>query len=68
MKILLDVHDSKFDFIMELLNSLSFVNVEQLSDSKAEFSMEFKSSVEEVVLAKEGKLKLKTADEILNEL
>jgi len=68
MKILLDVHDSKFDFIMELLNSLSFVSVEQLSDSKAEFSTEFKSSVEEVVLAKEGKLKLKTADEILNEL
>jgi hypothetical protein len=68
MRVILDIKDNKFDFVMELLRSLSFVKVESISSQKAQFLNEFKASVDEVVLAKQGKLKLKTAEELLNEL
>jgi hypothetical protein len=68
MKILLDIKDNKADFVMELLQSLSFVKAETISSSKARFLKEFKQSVDEVNLAKQGKIKLKTAEQLLNEL
>ncbi len=37
MKILLDIKDSKADFVMELLESLSFVKAETISPAKARF-------------------------------
>lgn len=68
MKVLLDIKDNKADFVMELLRSLSFVKVEPLSTTKAQFLKEFKASMKEVSLAKQGKVKLKTAEQLLNEL
>lgn len=68
MKLLLDVKDSKIDFVMELLKSLSFVKAERISPSKAVFLKELKHSVEQVSLAKKGKVKLKSAEQLLNEL
>ncbi|MBC6109794.1 hypothetical protein ACFOG5_08585 [Pedobacter fastidiosus] len=68
MKVLLDVKDEKADFVMELLNQLSFVKTEAISIRKAQFIKELKSSAEEVQLAKKGKIKLKSAEELLNEL
>jgi hypothetical protein len=68
MKVLLDIKDNKADFVMELLNSLSFVKAETISTSKALFIKEFKASVDEVILAKQGKIKLKTAEQLLDEL
>jgi hypothetical protein len=68
MKVLLDIKDSKADFVMELLNSFSFVKAEELTPTKAQFLKELKESVDEVILAKQGKLKLKTAKEFLDEL
>lgn len=68
MKVLLDVKDNKAEFVMELLQSLSFVKAEPISVNKAQFLKEFKVSVEEVILAKQGKKKLKTADQLLDEL
>ena len=68
MKVILDIKDNKADFVLELLSSLSFVKAEPLSPSKAKFFKELKASVGEVVLAKQGKIKLKTAEELLNEL
>lgn len=68
MKVLLEIKDNKADFVMELLHSLSFIKVEPISTSKAQFLREFKSSVEEVILAKQGIVNLKTAEELLNEL
>jgi hypothetical protein len=68
MKVLLDIKDSKADFVMELLNSLSFVKAEPISAKKAKFLKEFKASVNEVILASQGKLELKSAEELLNEL
>lgn len=68
MKVLIDIKVDKVDFVMELLSSLSFVKAEPISTKKAKFLKEFKSSIEEVILAKQGKVKLKTAEQLLNEL
>jgi hypothetical protein len=68
MKVLLDVKDSKADFIIELLNNFSFVKTETLTPSKAQLLKDLKGSVEEVTLAKKGKIKLQSAREFLNEL
>jgi hypothetical protein len=68
MKVLIDVKDNKADFVLELLRNLSFVKTETISYKKAQIIKEFKASINEVVLAKEGKLKLQTAEELLNEL
>lgn len=68
MKVLLDIKDNKADFVLELLQSLSFVKGETISTSKARFLKEFKQSVDEVTLAKQGKVKLKSAEQLLNEL
>ena len=68
MKLLLDIKDSKADFIVELLNNFSFVKTQSLTPAKAKFLKELKDSVDEVRLAKEGKLKLQSARDFLNEL
>lgn len=68
MKVLLDINDNKADFIMELLRSFSFVKAETISPKKAQFLKELKGSMDEVTLAKQGKIKLKSADQLLNEL
>lgn len=68
MKVLLDIKDNKAEFVMELLESLSFVKAETITPSKAQFIKEFKQAAEEVSLAKQGKVKLKTAEQLLDEL
>ena len=68
MKVLLDIKDNKADFVMELLESLSFVKAETISAPKAKFLKEFKQATDEVNLAKQGKIKLKTAEQLLDEL
>ena len=68
MKVLLDIKDNKAEFVMELLDSLSFVKAEPISKTKAQFLKEFKEAANEVSLAKQGKVKLKTAEQLLDEL
>lgn len=68
MKVLLDIQDNKADFIMELLRSFSFVKAETISPKKVSFLKDLKSSMEEVTMAKKGKIKLKSADQLLDEL
>jgi hypothetical protein len=68
MKVLLDIKDNKADFVMELLESLSFVKAETISEPKARFLKEFKEAVDEVNLAKRDKIKLKSADQLFDEL
>ena len=70
MKILVDVKDSKADFLMELLSNISFVKKaepvkkEKLSSLKDDLRAAFR----EVKLAEEGKIKLQSARDFLNEL
>jgi len=68
MKLLLDIKDSKAEFMIELLKNFPFVKAKPLTPSKAELIEEIKESVEEVKAAKQGKVKLKTLDQLLNEL
>lgn len=68
MKVLLDIEDNRADFVLELLRSLSFVKTETISTTKAQFLKELSASVDEVNLAKAGKIKLKSADQLLDEL
>lgn len=68
MKILLDIKDNKVSFVMELLNSLSFVKVKPLTDEKAQQMSDMREAVEEVTLIKEGKKEARNAEDFVNEL
>lgn len=68
MKILLDVNDHKAAFLLELLKNFKFVKATPISSSKADLIQEFQEAVEEVNLAKEGKLKTRNAEDLINEL
>ena len=68
MQLLLDIKDNKANFVIELLKNFSFVKTEKLTPSKAEFLHELKGAVDEVNLARSGKIKLQSARDFLNEL
>ena len=68
MKVLLDIKDTKAPFVMELLNSFSFVKAKPLTPYKADVLDGIKEAVEEMKLIKEGKLKARNAEDLFNEL
>jgi hypothetical protein len=68
MKVLLDIKDSKAQFILELLNNFSFVKTKPLTPYKADVLEGLKEAVEELNLIKQGKLKGISAKDLLNEL
>jgi hypothetical protein len=68
MKVLLDINDKKAPFVMELLNSLSFVKAKELTGAKFESLEGLAEAIRDVKLAKKGKAKLKSLDQLLNEL
>ncbi|MDP2059698.1 MAG: hypothetical protein U1C58_04915 [Flavobacteriaceae bacterium] len=69
MKILLDVKDSKASFFMEVLKNFSFVKkATPISDAKASLMQDIREAVEELKLVKEGKLKARNAEDLIDEL
>jgi hypothetical protein len=69
MKVLVDIQDKKASFGMEVLKSLSFVKKAQpLSKDAVQLWSDLKEAAEQVRLHRQGKIKLKTAQELLNEL
>ncbi|MCK5469588.1 MAG: hypothetical protein KAI99_13800 [Cyclobacteriaceae bacterium] len=69
MKILLDIKDNKAAFFMELLKNFNFVKkATPLSDAKANLMQDIREAVEELKLVKEGKLKARNAEDLINEL
>ena len=69
MKVLIDIPDKEAIFGMKVLRSLSFVKkAKPMTDSAAELWEDLKDAAEQVRLHKQGKIKLKTAQELLNEL
>ena len=68
MKVLLDIKDSKASFVMELLQSLSYVKARPLTDEKAQLMAEIREAVENLKLVRQGKLKARPAKELLDEL
>ena len=69
MKVLIDIPDNEATFGMKVLNSLSFVRkAKPMTEASVELWDDLKEAAEQVRLHKQGKLKLKTAQELLNEL
>ena len=68
MKVLVDVNDNKGDFILELLNNFSFAKAKAISPAKAQLLEEIKEAVENLNLVKEGKIKMRSAKELLDEI
>jgi hypothetical protein len=68
MKVLLDINDTKVQFVMELLKNLSFVKTKPLTPHKAHILEGLKEAVEEMQLIKAGKLKARNAEDLFDEL
>lgn len=67
-RVVLDIPDNKINFFMELVNNLGFKKVKRLSKEQMEFVDDLKSSLNEVELHRQGKIKLQTAKDFLNEI
>ena len=67
-QIVLNIKEGKFQFFMELVRSLDFVQIDDDGDSKEAILSNIKKGLEEVKLARQGKLKTTPAKDFLNEL
>ena len=69
MKVLVEIPDKHASFGMEVLKSLSFVKkADPFSKTAARLWKDLEKSAEEIRLHKQGKTRLKTAQEIFDEL
>ncbi len=69
-QVILNVPDNKFPFFMKLINHLDFVKMERedTEPSKAEILQGITEGLEQAKQYRQGKIKLKSFDEFLNEL
>ena len=71
-EITVKVPEEQFDFFKELIDQLGFVRVKRSkkanSSAKNKILSDIEKGVKEVKLAKEGKLKAKSARQLLNEI
>jgi hypothetical protein len=70
-QVVLNIPDSKYPFFMELVKSLSFVKVPEeakLTKKQQEFVDGTKKSLEQVEQHLKGEIKLKSADQLFDEL
>ena len=69
VKILVEISDNEATFAMKVLKSLSFVKkAKPMSVATVDLWEDLKEAAEQVQLHKQGKLNLKTAEDLLNEL
>ena len=68
MKVLLDIKDNKAMHLLEVLKGLSYVKTKTISNEKALLMEEIKEAVDNLALARKGKLKLKSARDLYNAL
>jgi hypothetical protein len=67
-RVVLDIPDNKINFFLELVSNLGFKRVQRLSKEQKEFVDDLKHSLNEVELHRQGKIKLQSARDFLNEL
>ncbi|WP_061286398.1 hypothetical protein [Leptospira interrogans] len=68
-QVILNVSDNKYPFLIELLQNLKLVRVKKTIEQKEPTKEEILDGIkQEVKLARAGKLKLKSAKELLKEL
>jgi hypothetical protein len=70
MKVLLEIKPNRLSFFMELIKSLDFVNVVKAMDDERnnQFVSDLAEAFHDVKLHEQGKKKLKSAKDLLNEL
>ena len=69
MKIVLEVTENKADFLLALLNDLPYVKATPVNEPENKpLLAEIRESVEDINLIKQGKLKGRPGEELLNEL
>lgn len=68
MKVILEIQDNKAHHLLEVLKGLSYVKTKMISDEKALLLEELKEAVDNLNLVKKGKLKARSAKDLLNEL
>jgi hypothetical protein len=69
MKVILEIPDNEAVFGMRVLKSLSFIkNAKPISPAAIGLWEDLKQAASEVRLHKEGKIQLKTAQQLLDEL
>lgn len=69
MTLLVEIPDNRATFGLEVLNNLSFVKkVNPISIEKSLLINEMKEAVDNLILVKQGKMKVKTARELYDEL
>ena len=69
MKVLIEIQDEDATFGLKVLKSLSFVKkAKPMTESAVKLWEDLKDAAEQVRLHKQGKIKLKTAQDLLDEL
>jgi polyhydroxyalkanoate synthesis regulator phasin len=68
MKAVLEIRDSKALFMMELLQSFSFVKVRPITNEKALLLSEIREAVDAINLVKRGKIQARPAKALLDEI
>lgn len=70
MKVILDIKENRAPFFMELLKSLDYVHIlkEVKDKEKSQAIQDLAEAFNDVKLYEEGKKKLKSAKDLLNEL
>ncbi len=70
MKLILDISDNKFLFFMELIRSFDYIRVvkEVRDEPKSQLINDLAEAFNDVKLYEQGKKKLKSAKDLLNEL
>ena len=67
-RIIIDIPDNKFKFFMELVQNLGFRKVRSLSVKQKAFVEEVQESMKELDQHMDGKIKLSSAKDFLDEL
>ena len=68
MKVILDIPDNKASFFLELLKNFSFIKAKTITPTKAELIEDIKQAVDNLNLVKQGKMQVRPAKDLLNEL
>jgi hypothetical protein len=70
MKVILDIKENRIPFFMELVKSLDYISVvkEIKYEQKGRFIEEMAEAFNDVKLHEQGKIKLKSAKSLLDEL
>ncbi|MEM6263924.1 MAG: hypothetical protein AAGI38_15525 [Bacteroidota bacterium] len=67
-QLVLRIEETKFNFFLELIQNLDFVEIEEDGDSREAIMVNLKQGLEEVKLADQGKLLTTPAKDFLDEL